>query len=230
MVADGHRTDVPLSITYSSVVSRESVRLGLMIATLNDLEVSACDIGNAYLNATCREKLWTIAGPEFGSKKGSVMIIARALYGLKSSGAAWRAKLAETLQTLGYTSTESDPDVWLKRSCKPNGMEYYSYMLVYVDDVLHISHDPSIDMGRLNDIYRLKDGTGEPDRYLGANVEKVQLEDGRMAWSMTCTDYLKGAIQNVDTILKEDKTALKSFGSGHRPYPSNYRPELDTSD
>ena len=29
------------------------------------------------------------------------MIIARALYGLKRSGAAWRAKLAETLMLLG---------------------------------------------------------------------------------------------------------------------------------
>ena len=69
-------------------MSRDSVRIALTIASLNSLEVSACDIGNAYLNASCREKLWTLAGPEFGSEKGAVMIIARALYGLKSLGAA----------------------------------------------------------------------------------------------------------------------------------------------
>ena len=72
LVADGHRTDAPASITYSSVVSRDSVRICLMIASLNDLDVFTCDIGNAYLNANCREKLWTIAGPEFGSDKGSI--------------------------------------------------------------------------------------------------------------------------------------------------------------
>ena len=101
MVADGHKNRPP----YSSVVTRDSVRIALTIASLTSLEISACDIGNAYLNAQCREKLWTVAVPEFGSEKGSVMIIARALYGLKSSGAAWRSTLAQTMETLGYRPT-----------------------------------------------------------------------------------------------------------------------------
>ena len=229
LVADGHKTDASSSITYSSVVSRESVRLGLLIASLNDLDIAACDIGNAYLNADCREKLWTIAGPEFGSDSGSVMIIVRALYGLKSSGAAWRAKLAETLDAMGYKPTEADPDVWMRRAVKPSGEEYWAYMLIYVDDCLHIHHDPDIDMTVLNGFYRLKDGVQSPDRYLGANLEKVQLEDGSTAWSMTCVDYLKGAIRNVDNMLEEDNAALKMFGDGKRPYPSSYRPEIDVS-
>ena len=79
LVADGHKTKAPASVTYSSVVSRDSVRIALTIASLNSLHVYACDRGNAYLNAACREKLWTVAGLEFGSEKGSVMIIARAL-------------------------------------------------------------------------------------------------------------------------------------------------------
>jgi hypothetical protein len=158
LVADGHKTDAPPSITYSSVVSRESVRLGLLIAPLNDLNIAACDIGNAYLNADCREKLWTIAGSEFGSDSGSVMIIVCALYGLKSSGAAWRAKLAETLDVMGYKPTGADPDVWMRRAVKPSGEEYLAYMLIYVDDCLHIHHDPNIDMTVLNGFYRLKDG------------------------------------------------------------------------
>ena len=229
LVADGHKTDAPSSITYSSVVSRESVRLALLIASLNDLDISCCDIGNAYLNADCREKLWTVAGKEFGSDKGSVMIIAKALYGLKSSGAAWRAKLAETMRTIGYVPTQADPDVWIKRATKPNGQEYYSYMLVYVDDVMHIHHDPSIDMKLLSKFYRLKDGIGSPSRYLGANIDKVQLEDGRIVWSMTCVDYISGAIKSVNSMLEEDKASLKMFGDGHRPYPSSYRPEIDVT-
>ena len=129
LVADGHKTDAPSSITYSSVVSRDSVRLAFTIAALNDLEVMACDIGNAYLNAPCREKLWTTAGPEFGSEAGSVMTISRALYGLKSSGAAWRAKFADTLRSMGYKPTEADPDVWMKKDFKETGEPYYKYIL-----------------------------------------------------------------------------------------------------
>ena len=60
------------------------------------------DIGNAYLNSKFRGKLWTEAGTEFGNEKGMVMIISRALYVLEISGAAWRAKIAETLMSLRY--------------------------------------------------------------------------------------------------------------------------------
>ena len=49
MVAGRHVTTTPSSITYSSVVSRDSVRIALTIAALNDLKVFACDIQNAYL-------------------------------------------------------------------------------------------------------------------------------------------------------------------------------------
>ena len=51
LVAGGHMTDTPASLTYSSVVSRESVRIALLLAALNGLDVKTCDIGNVYLNA-----------------------------------------------------------------------------------------------------------------------------------------------------------------------------------
>ena len=80
-VAGGHKAEAPACMTYSSVVSRDSVRLAFMIAALNDLEVSSTDIGNAYLNAECREKVWFKAGLECGQEdQGKVMIITRALY------------------------------------------------------------------------------------------------------------------------------------------------------
>ena len=46
-VAGGYLTDLPTSMTYDSVVSRESVRIAFLIAALNNLEVVAGDIGNA---------------------------------------------------------------------------------------------------------------------------------------------------------------------------------------
>jgi hypothetical protein len=52
-VAGGHTTETPSSITYSSVVSRDSVRIALTLAAVDQLEVWAADVGNAYLNATC---------------------------------------------------------------------------------------------------------------------------------------------------------------------------------
>ena len=112
-VADGHKTETPAAMTYSSVVSRDSVRIALTIAALNGLEVMACDIQNTYLTADFRERVYIIAGKEFGSDEKSIMIIRKALYGLKSSGAAFRAHLAQTLDAMGYKPSYADPDVWL---------------------------------------------------------------------------------------------------------------------
>jgi hypothetical protein len=56
-VAGGQTTTAPSSMTYSSVVSRGSIRLAFLIAALNDLDIMSCDLENAYLNAPCREKI-----------------------------------------------------------------------------------------------------------------------------------------------------------------------------
>ena len=53
---------------------------------------------------------------------------------------------------------------------------------MYIDNVLHLHRDPDTFMNRLAEVYRLKDGSvGEPEKYLCANIEKVQLDDGSLA-------------------------------------------------
>jgi hypothetical protein len=42
--AGGHTTDIPHAMAYESVVSRESVRVALTLAALNDLDVNMTDI------------------------------------------------------------------------------------------------------------------------------------------------------------------------------------------
>ncbi len=89
LVAGGHRTKAPVTITYASVVSRETVHLALTTAFLNDLEVKVGDVLNAYITAPVKEKVWTILGPKFGHDTGRSAIIVHALYRLKSAGAAF---------------------------------------------------------------------------------------------------------------------------------------------
>ena len=78
-VAGGHITDPPSSITYSIVVFRYISRIEFTLVALNGVEIRAADIGNAYLNARCIEKIWTVAGNNFGSEKGKVMLVVCAL-------------------------------------------------------------------------------------------------------------------------------------------------------
>ena len=89
LVAGGHRTpDVPHEDVFSPVVGMESVCLGFILARLNDLTVCAGDVGNAFLNAKTKEKVFIIAGPEFGPElEGQRLIVDKSLYGLKTSAA-----------------------------------------------------------------------------------------------------------------------------------------------
>jgi hypothetical protein len=190
--AGGHTTDTPAAMTYSSVVSRDSVRIGFMLAALNGLDVMACDLENAYLNAPCMKKIWFEGGLECGSNKGKVCVFVRALYGLKSAGASWRATLAQALCDIGFVSTIADPDVWIQPAAHDDGYEYYKMLLVYVDDVLAISHEPKVLIDAIGEYYKVKPGSDkEPNIYLGANVKKVQMPDGREVWAMSPHDCQK---------------------------------------
>ena len=75
-----------------------------------------------------------------------------------------------------------------------------------------------------NIFYWLKEVFGPHNQYLGKNVEKVQFKDGQVVCSSKCVDYLKRAIENADNSLGVDKTAIKNYGDGHRPYSSRFRP------
>ncbi len=183
LVAGGHVTDPPAIITYASVVSRESVCIALLIAALNDCEVLGADISNAYLTAPTTERVWTVLGPEWGADAGRRAIIVRALYGLKSSGAAYRNHLASYLRELNFKSCLADPDVWLCTACRQDGEAYYEYLLVYVDDLLAISEQPQAILNDVNTYFHLKpESVGTPDLYLGAKLSKTKLPNGVTAW------------------------------------------------
>ena len=66
-VADRNKTKIPAAMTYFSVVSTDLVRITLTIAALNELDVLACDILNAYLMVDYRERVWVVGGTKFGT-------------------------------------------------------------------------------------------------------------------------------------------------------------------
>jgi hypothetical protein len=230
-VAGGHTTEVPASITYSSVVSRDSVRLGFLIAALNGVDILACDLENAYLNAPCREKIWFEGGKECGEDQGKVLIIVRALYGLKSAGFSWRSELAQALRDLKFESTKADPDVWIRAAAREDGHEYYEMVFVYVDDILVISHKAREVIESIGQMYTIKPNSDkEPEIYLGADVGKFQLPDGREVWSQSPRTYVKNAIKTVEGLFVEDGEGYVLKNNAKNPLPSNYKPELDVTD
>jgi hypothetical protein len=159
-VAGGHTTDTPHAVTYTSVVSRESVRIALNLAALNDLDVKMADIENTYLTAPITEKVWTVLGPEFGDDAGKRALIVRTLYGLKSAGAAFRNHLAECMKHLGWHPCRAYRDLWMKAETRPDdGILYWAYILIFVDDILCVHHDPGSPMATLDEYLNMKEGS-----------------------------------------------------------------------
>ena len=129
------------------------------------------------------------------------MIIRKALYELKSSGAAFRAHLAETLYDLSFKPTKGVPDVWIRPAVKPNGFEYYEMTLVYVDDIMCISHDPKATMQGIQATFKLKDDKIEkPASYLGAQIGQKVI-DGVECWTMSSEQHISAALANVEEVL-----------------------------
>ena len=86
-ITGGHTTFAPPTLTYASVVLRESVRIALTLAALNYLEVKTSYIQNAYLTAPCSEKIWTTLGSEFGTDlAGKKALVVRAFMVLSLPG------------------------------------------------------------------------------------------------------------------------------------------------
>ena len=231
MVAGGHTTETPSTITYSSVVSRDSVRLAFLIAGLNTVDIMSCDLQNAYLNAKCREKIWFEGGLECGEDRGKVLIVVRALYGLKSAGAAWRSELASALRQLKFESTKADPDVWIRTAARDDGFQYYEMLFVYVDDILAISHKAREVIAEIEQFYTAKPGSvKEPEIYLGAEVMKHQLQDGRVCWATSPRKYIENALKVVEQMLQDDGEGAELRKKAANPFPSNYKPELDVTE
>lgn len=239
LVKDGHKTADSVGSNYSGVVSRDSVRIAFTYAALNDLNVCACDIRNAFIQAPSSEKHYIICGPEFGDRAGCVALIRRALYGGKMSGRDYWLHLRSCMEFLGFESCKADPDIWMRRSKRSDGTEYYTYVLLYVDDAIAVAETPeAILRNEIGKYFQLKEGSvGPPDIYLGGKCSKVTLDTGVECWSFSSSQYVQEACRNVRNYLKElngdrpDHTCTYSMPKkAGAPLRTNYRPEIDQSD
>ena len=74
-VADGHLFETPASITYSAVVSRDSVRILILVAALNNLKTMVADVNHDFLSAEILEKYWIKDSPYLELNKGKYLLL-----------------------------------------------------------------------------------------------------------------------------------------------------------
>jgi hypothetical protein len=215
-------------MTYASVVSRESVGIALTLAALNDLDVMMGHIEDACFTAPITDKVCTVLGPEFGEDDGKRSLIVMALYGLKSAGAAFRNHLASCMDHLEWKPCLDDLDLWMKEDTHPDdGVKYWAYILIYVDDILCVHHGPGTFLAQIDNHFKMKPGSiMEPSCYLGAKLKKTVMPNGVVAWGMSSSKYVEAAVQNMQEYLKKNgDRKLKKKASD--PFEETYRSEID---
>eukprot|EP00984_Skeletonema_dohrnii_P026367 scaffold15707_cov94-Skeletonema_dohrnii-CCMP3373.AAC.1 len=245
IVAGGHMTEIPLESVYSGVVSLRGVRFVIFLAELNGLELYQTDVGNAYLESYMREKVWVIGGPELHDLKDHVLIIRKALYGLKSSGLRWHERFPDVLRDMGFTPCIAEPDIWMRAMDKDGNVikdtakkkpmkstttekpipledgSYYKYIAVYTDDLTIASRDANAIISTLTGKYKFKlKGTGELHFLLGCDY----FREGKTL----CASPRK-------YIEKMEENFIRWFGMKPArkvtsPLEANDNPELDTSE
>jgi hypothetical protein len=219
LVADGHLTEIPVDSVYSGVVSLRGLRLILFLSELNDMETWATDIGNAYLEAVTDEKVYIIGGPEFGHLQGHVLVVYKALYGLRSSGVRWYERFSKVMKAEGFTPCKLEPEIWMRRN---RAATKYEYVAVYVDDLALAMDDPKTFLDTLTSKYSFKlKGSGEISFHLGCDFFRD--EDGTLC--MKPEKYISKVIQGYEQMFgRMPKRNVYS------PLEKGDHPELDTSE
>ena len=189
----------------------------LFLAELNGLEAWSTDVGNAYLEAKTSEKVYIVAGKEFGPLADHILIIDRALYGLRTSGSRWHDRCADCLREMGFIPCKAEPDVWLRRK---DG--HYEYIAVYVDDMCIASKTPQsiIDVFLKKYNFKLK-GTGPITFHLGMDF----FRDHEGVLCIAPKKYIDKMMSQYEVLFGE-----KPKMSYYSPLEKNDHPELDTSE
>jgi hypothetical protein len=217
MVADGHLTDIPLDSVYSGVVSLRGLRTLLFIAELNGLETWATDVGNAYLEANTKEKVYIVAGSEFGKLEGHILVISKALYGLRTSGLRWHERFADCLRDMSFFQSKAEADIWMRKR-----NDKYEYIGVYVDDLAIVAHDPKEITDTLANKYHFKlKGTGPITYHLGMDVYR----DSTGTLCISPKKYIDKMISSYEQFF-----GCKPSQKYSSPLEKGDHPEFDTSD
>jgi hypothetical protein len=207
---------------YSSAVSLRGVRLVTFIAELNKLEVWSTDVGNAYLESYTQEKVYIVAGSEFTpfDLEGHVLLIDRALYGLKSSGLRWWERLADVLRDpdggLGFFPSRAETDIWMR-----DMGDHYEYICVYVDDLIICSRNPQAIVDSLTGVHKFTlKGTGKIHYHLGCDY----FYDHNDTLCYGPRKYIDKLAESYKRMFGQEPKPASS------PIPEGAHPELDISE
>ena len=93
-------------------------------------------------------------------------------------------------------------------------------LFVFFDDILGVSHKATDVIKEIMAFYRANEGSiNPPDIYLGVNIMKVQMSDGRKVWGSSSRDYVKNAVILVEQLFEEYGEGYTLRNTVKAPFP-----------
>ena len=108
----------------------------------------------------------------------------------------------------------------MRSETRKDAIDYYEYILLYVDDCLCISENPKHAILQVDKYFPIK------PTYLGGIVSKIQLPKGVHAWAFISSQYVNESFKSMEEHLDKEGKKLMSKKPG-TPIPTSYGPELD---
>lgn len=173
---------------FAPVVRPQAIRLLLSMAGKLKLLVHQFDVKTAFLNATLSEEIY-VKQPEGFEEGNKVWRLLKSLYGLKQAAREWNQLLKSSLMSCGYTQSEADECLFVKRT-----QTDVSMIAAHVDDFILASSDQRMidsTASQLQNFFQLK-SLGPVKRFLGVDVKRHS--DGHFSINQS---------QYIDNLAKE---------------------------
>ena len=148
--------DLYCNKTYAGCVMSETVRLLLAVAATEDMEIGCLDVKTAFLYGDVPDDQYIYMRRPAGLTDADMPAIVRlrkCLYGLPHAPATFRKHSDDTLRSLGFTPTVSDPRLYVR--ILADGTK--AYVAVHVDDFGVAASTPALlkqTMAAVQEVYR----------------------------------------------------------------------------
>ena len=120
---------------YAATLAAKHFRALVALAASFGLLMFQYDVNNAFLNAKVLRRLFVWTPEGFKSEHGKILLLLRALYGLREAPLLWYQELRNTLRKLGLQPVDNAPCVWTNK---------HLIVFFYVDDIVILVHPSNL--------------------------------------------------------------------------------------
>lgn len=177
LVARGHlqRRGENFDETVACVSRYETARVVIAWAVQEQLYIDQFDAETVFLHGDLEEQIY-MSIPEgllVTPDEGDVLLLKKALYGLRQAPRCWFRKFGGFLRSLGFELSQADGSLFIAHK-----YQFVVYLILFVDDGLILRKSKKLNQSILKEINRnFKIKISEPGTYVGMNMVSSETRD-----------------------------------------------------